>query len=465
MLVMQGSGGLTSGRDAARRPIMTLDSGPTGGVLGCLYLGQLYDEPNVICTDVGGTSFDVGMIVEREVSLDPDPIVSQYVLRFPKVSIKSIGAGGGSIAWVDSFGLLRVGPQSAGSVPGPACYGRGGTDATVTDADLVLGYLDADGFLGGRLRLDRDLAMKALARLAPPLGIEPEEVAVGMFRIINSHMADLIRTSTIERGHDPRECIVVAYGGAAPTHAVSYGSDIDAKGIYVLADSTAFSAEGMLTCDIVHTAEVSDFAVTPIDDAGLERMSGQFENLEVSVLAQFEDESVPATDVRLERTVGIQYRLQTHDVEVAVDPGPITRESLNRTIERFTVRYRQLYGEGSLLIGGVLEFGVHRVRGRVPIQPVELRSYDTATGAPASPRGERMAHFDGVGFIPTSVFDGTVLRPGHAIVGPAIVERMGDSVVIPPGFEAGVDSYLTLLIGRVQSSTSAGVTRLAGVTA
>ena len=257
LLVMQASGGLTSVLDAAQRPIVTLDSGPTGGILGCQHLGRLYGEPNVICTDVGGTSFDVGLILRGEVPLEVEPVVAQYSLRMPKVLVHSIGSGGGSIAWLDEGGLLRVGPQSAGSRPGPACYGAGGTEPTVTDADLVLGYLDADNFLGGRMRLDRDLALRALAALGEKLGMEPEEVAVGVFRIINSQMADLIRKSTIEQGHDPRECVLVAYGGAGPTHAVFYGHEIGSKAILVLADSTVFSAEGMLTCDITHTAEIS----------------------------------------------------------------------------------------------------------------------------------------------------------------------------------------------------------------
>ena len=185
----------------------------------------------MICTDVGGTSFEVGLILDGEIPLDPEPVVSQYSLRFPKISVRSIGAGGGSIAWIDPGGLLRVGPQSAGSTPGPACYGRGGTQPTVTDADLVLGYLDADAFLGGRMKLDRDLALRALASVGERLSMEAEEVAIGIFRIINSHMADLIRKATIEQGHDPRECVLIAYGGAGPTHAAFYGRDIGSKSI------------------------------------------------------------------------------------------------------------------------------------------------------------------------------------------------------------------------------------------
>jgi N-methylhydantoinase A/oxoprolinase/acetone carboxylase beta subunit len=463
MLVMQSSGGLTSVEDASIRPIMTLDSGPTGGVLGCLRLGELYDEPNVICTDVGGTSFDVGLIIGGEVTLDSQPIISQHVLNFPKVSVKSIGAGGGSIAWVDDFGLLRVGPQSAGSAPGPACYGRGGREPTVTDADLVLGYVDPDAFLGGRMRLDRELAMRALAGLGRRLGLEPEEVAMGIFRIINSHMADLIRTSTIERGHDPRDCILVAYGGAAPAHAVFYGDDINAKGIYVLADSTAFSAEGMLTCDVLHTAEISALAVSPVTEDAARQMTERFETLECRVLAQFADESIEPATVDVERTIGIKYRLQTHAVDIEVASGPLTVASLEGTVDRFTERYRQLYGQGSVLVDGAVEFEVHRVRGRCAIDSMPLRSPVAAADSPPEPTQERLACFEPSGFVPTSVFDGSSLLPGHVLMGPAIIERMGDSVVVPPGFEAIVDPYLTLRIGRSEGTRMVGATTTAEV--
>jgi N-methylhydantoinase A/oxoprolinase/acetone carboxylase beta subunit len=195
LMIMQANGGLTSVDDAAARPILTLDSGPTGGVLGCRYIATLHDAPNVVCTDVGGTSFDVAVIADDEVPLESEPVVSQYTISMPKVAVASIGAGGGSIAWIDTGGVLRVGPQSAGSRPGPACYGRGGEQPTVTDADLVLGYLDPKAFLGGRMELDVDAARRALALLGAPLGLEPEEAAAGVFRIINAHMGDLIRKS------------------------------------------------------------------------------------------------------------------------------------------------------------------------------------------------------------------------------------------------------------------------------
>jgi len=466
LLVMQASGGLTSVADAAARPILTLDSGPTGGILGCQYLGDLYDEENVICTDVGGTSFDVGLILRGEVPSDPEPVVSQYVLKIPKVSVRSIGAGGGSIAWLDEGGLLRVGPQSAGSRPGPACYGLGGTAPTVTDADLVLGYLNPQAFLGGRMELDRDLALAALRPLGAELRMEPEEVALGVFRIINAHMGDLIRKSTIEQGHDPRECVLVAYGGAGPTHAAFYGHEIGSKAILVLADSTAFSAEGMLTCDITHTEQVSRQRLTPLSAEQLADMTETFRGLEQRVLDQFEREGVPPADVTLARTLGVRYRLQVHTIDVEVDPGELDEAAVQRIAERFEERYGHLYGEGALLRGGGLEFEAHRVVGTRTLERIAFPEHDAGdSDASAAVKGEREAYFEPDGFRPTPIYDGHRLAAGHVLRGPAIVERMGDAVVVPPGYEAVVDRYLTMRLQPTEASAGDAVGTATGMEA
>ena len=452
LLVMQASGGLTSVPEAATRPIVTLDSGPTGGILGCQHLGRQYGEDNVICTDVGGTSFDVGLILDSQVLLEAEPVVAQYSLRMPKVLVHSIGSGGGSIAWIDEGGLLRVGPQSAGSRPGPACYGHGGTEATVTDADLVLGYLNPESFLGGRMRLDRDLAVQALATLGAKLGMEVEEVALGVFRIINSQMADLIRKSTIEQGHDPRECILVAYGGAGPTHAVFYGHEIGAKKILVLADSTVFSAEGMLTCDVTHTAETSRIVDTPFSDADLAAVGERFARLEDRVLAQFDREGASRDEISLQRMLGVRFRQQVTTLDVDAEPGEVTREYGERVLERFFERYAQVYGQGALLKGGGCEIELHRVTGRRPIQPVDFPEHELAgEDVSAALKGERSAYFEPVGFTTARVYDGDALRAGNSVRGPAIVERMGDNVVIPPDYQAVVDRYLTMQLSAVSA--------------
>jgi N-methylhydantoinase A len=454
MLVMQASGSLTSVADASRRPLLTLDSGPTGGVLGCRFLGELYGSDNLICTDVGGTSFDVGLVVNGEVPLDDEPVVSQYALRMPKVLVRSIGAGGGSIAWIDEGGLLRVGPQSARSNPGPACYGRGGTQATVTDADLVLGYLDADAFLDGRMQLHRDLALTALGALGHQLGLEPEEVAVGISTIINAQMADLIRRSTIEVGHDPRGCVLVAYGGAGPTHAVEYAKDIGAQAIIVPADSTVYSAEGILTCDIAHTEDTSKVLRGPFTATDMEDVGERLHALEQRVLSRFADEGIDPAAVSLTRSVGMRFGNQVHSVEIRIDPDITGQDAGADLIARFSKRYGEIYGEGAVLSGGQVELELHRAVGTKQIEPLRFEGAELNASDPSAALiGHRNAWFgESGGFVETAIFHGERLSVGNAIPGPAIIERMGDSVVVPPGYEADVDTFGNIALGKAQES-------------
>jgi N-methylhydantoinase A len=286
--------------------------------------------------------------------------------------------------------------------------------------------------------------------------MEAEEVAVGVFRIINSQMADLIRKSTIEQGHDPRECILVAYGGAGPTHAVFYGHDIGVRSILVLADSTVFSAEGMLTCDITHTAEASRVLSTPFSDESLAGLTARFEALEQRVLGQFDAEGAPREEVTLARTIGVRFRQQVHTLEVAVDRGALDAAAGERILERFLERYRHVYGEGALLLGGGNEVELHRVVGTRAIEPVAFPEHDSAGEDPAAAlKGRRSAWFEPDGFVATSVYDGHALRAGNAVEGPAIIERMGDSVVVPPGFRAQLDPLLTIRLAATAANGGA----------
>ena len=464
LLVMQASGGLTSVSDAAGRPIVTLDSGPTGGILGCSYLGEIYGERNIVCTDVGGTSFDVGVIADGEVPIENDPVVSQYTLRMPKVSVHSIGAGGGSVVWVDEGGMLRVGPRSAGSRPGPACYGLGGTEPTITDADLLLGYIDPGNFLGGRMQLDRERATAAFAAVGSELGMEPEEVAWGAFQIVNAQMSDLIRKSTIEVGHDPRDCVLIAYGGSGPTHAAFYGADIAAKDTLIVPDATAFSAEGMLTCGITHSAEVSRLLRSPLDHADLERIRNSLASLEDQVRRQFASERL--TDaINVTRTLSIRYRLQVHSLDVEVTDEDLT--SSDNLLARFRERYARKYGSGALLDGGGIEIERHRVIGRYATAAAGFHAAGVAESDDPSValKRTRPVCFGSDGFTETNIYDGQRLQPGHIVVGPALIERVGASVVIPPGRAAAVDQYLTLRLGGSVNEPPAAVQTVTELTA
>ncbi|MEV5842324.1 hydantoinase/oxoprolinase family protein [Streptomyces sp. NPDC051985] len=452
LLVMQAGGGLTSVTEACARPVVTLDSGPAGGALGCLHLGRLYGEQNLICSDVGGTTFDVCVIRDGELPLTEEPVVDRYTLKLPKIDVEPIGAGGGSIAWIDEGGVLNVGPQSAGSDPGPACYGRGGDRPTVTDADLVLGYLDPASFLDGRMPLDVDRARKALATVGDPLGMGPEEVAAGIFRIVNAQMADQITRVTIARGHDPRECVLVAYGGAAPAHAAFYGDDIAVRSVLIPAESTVFSAEGMLTCDITHSATRSRTIHWPFTGDDLERLQGDLRELEGQVSAQFEREGTAVADVGFQRSVGVRYRNQFISLDVPLPDGPLGTGWAERLYDDFAHAYSSLYGAASVLTGSPVEIDQHRVVGVRRIPPVGFPELPLGEPDPGAARtGQRPAHFDGHGYVPSGIFDGTRIRPGHRIDGPAVVQRPGDSVVVPPGWRADVDARRSIVLTRVEA--------------
>jgi N-methylhydantoinase A/oxoprolinase/acetone carboxylase beta subunit/N-methylhydantoinase B/oxoprolinase/acetone carboxylase alpha subunit len=455
VLLMTAGGGVVPIESAQQRPVSLLDSGPVGGTLGSRFVGRDYGERNIICTDVGGTSFDVSLVIDDDVQADHEPIIAQYSFKIPKVAVKSIGAGGGSIAWVDEIGVLKVGPTSAGAMPGPACYGRGGTLPTVTDANLVLGYLNPDNFLGGTMRLDREAAVAALAPLADRLGQTVEETAAGVHRIMNSHMADLLRASTIERGYDPREFALFAYGGAAASHAVGYSAEAGVKGIHVLGDATAFSALGMLTADLVHSYERARPISTPFSAEDFTTISDLFGELRTAAEEQLTSEGESASDAGFQRSVMMQFRAQVHQIEVDLpDDLPIDAAGMERLIARFTDRYERTYGEGSAYPDAGVEITTFRVTATVPTSVGALPRLEAAvTDVREARTGVRDAYFDGA-FVASGVYDGERLAAGHRVEGPAVIERYGDTVVIPPGFTGEVDDRGSIYVAIVATTAS-----------
>ena len=234
-------------------------------MLGARFFGTAYDEPNIICADMGGTTFDVALIERGAYILEDEPVIDRYTCLIPKVAVELIGAGGGSLVWIDDNRMLRVGPQSSGADPGPACYGRGGTSPTITDVNVILGYIDESNFLGGEMRLYRAAAEAAIDRLNINMGLSRIEVAAGAFKIVNAHMADLIRRSSLDRGRDPRDFVLFAYGGAGPLHIAYLARELGIAKIYVPSMATVFSAVGMLTGGVLHSAERSHAATMPLD--------------------------------------------------------------------------------------------------------------------------------------------------------------------------------------------------------
>jgi len=457
LLVMQCEGGTTYVEDAVRRAVLTVDSGPVGGVAGGKWLAKKYREPNIICTDVGGTSFDVGLIYGGEPQQEDEPVIEKYRFRIPKVEIKSIGAGGGSIAWLDAANILRVGPHSAGAFPGPACYGRGGQNPTVTDADLFLGYLNPDYFLGGSLKLDKKMAEEALSKLSKRMQKDVVETAQAIFKIMNTQMADLIRKCTVERGFDPRNFSLIAYGGAGPTHVAFYSADVQAKRIYVPPNATVFSAFGILTSPITHYAMVSRRRGSPYSKEYCRELDSTLKSLTGKILAQFSSEGIPPNEVELVKSLTLRYNMQVHEIEVEIKEDSITPEILqNVIIPRFESKYSEIYGTGT----EAREAGTEIITGKVVGRYYHLVVEDTIPGDSGKAKsrhrpklkGKRKAFFEQKGHLTemeTAIFDGNDLSAGDLLTGPSIVERYGDAIVIPPGYRGEVDSLGTISLAMV----------------
>jgi N-methylhydantoinase A len=445
LLLMQSNGGLSSTKEIRKRPLSMLDSGPVGGALGAKFFGNIYGETNIISTDMGGTSFDVSLVHQGEPEIEAEPVVGKYHYRMPKVMVKSIGAGGGSIAWIDSGGLLRVGPQSAGALPGPSCYRRGGTEPTVTDADLLLGYLNPDYFVGGQMRLDSSLAEAALRKVGTTLGLAPVQVASGIFNILNAQMADLIRRCTIERGLDPREFLLVAYGGAGPTHATFFARDVGAKGLCIFADSSVFSAFGMLTTEVKHTAETSLSLYCPFSSSACQLVERQLNRLSREILARLRGHGREVHRlVRWRRFALMRYRMQVHEIAVEIPPDRFTLEQARKLEQCFEKSYIATYGPGTAYTKAGIEVVGFRMEGFIPKPQLPIRRGRKTKGSPTK-ESRRPAYFEGR-FSMTPVYRGETLSPGHKLRGPCIIERMGDSVVIPPGSRGEVDAFGNLFI-------------------
>ena len=441
-------GGLTTLKEVALKPLLTLDSGPAGGVLGASFFARIYGKKQVICSDMGGTSFDVSVITGGKPTLDEEPVLEKYTFLIPKIAINTIGAGGGSIVWLDEDGLLRVGPQSAGSTPGPAAYGRGGDQPTVTDVDLILGYLNPDNFLGGRMKLNVEQARNALRPIAGALNMSLEETAAGAFKIVNAHMADLIRQATIEQGHDPRNFVLFCYGGAGPAHSPFLGRELGIGEIYVPSHATVFSALGMLTGGLVHSLETSFPVDLPLSDEHRTALEERYRELERKLHEQFAEEGIDEERVDYQRILYMKYRLQPNGMGVVLSEG-LSLDDDTGLSEAFRDQYASVYGEISVFRNMSIEVLKCRVVGRCATVTPDLQpaAEATETDPNLAKVGERAAYFaEHNTFVDTPIYDGGRLEFGHQVAGPCIVERPGNALVIPPAMIGAVDEYLNLRI-------------------
>jgi N-methylhydantoinase A len=439
--IMQCGGGAISVERAIEAPLLTLDSGPVAGVTGSSFLAELMGDAHVITTDMGGTSFDVGVIHEGRAAASYKSSVNQYEYFLPKVDIQAIGAGGGSLAWIDeTTGTLHVGPDSAGSRPGPVCYGRGGTVPTVTDAALVLGYLDPSSFAGGKLALDREAAASAIGALGARIGLTTDQCAAGICRIVEFNMADIIRRTTVEKGHDPRDFVLFAFGGAGPAHAGMFAREVGVKKVIVPQRRTAsvWCAFGAASADVLHVYERANLMASPFDLAAI---NGELAALARQGAAQLQRES--AAETRFSFSIDLRHRGQINEVEVPIAGDQIDAAALGDLVALFFDRYEAMYGPGSALRQARLEAVTFRCRASaITAKPVLQPARELAVALPkAARRGVRSVYWtEQAARQDTPVFDGDVLLPGNRIAGPAIVETLDTTVVVHHGQALTVDA-------------------------
>ena len=448
-MVMQSYGGVLDIEATCRNAVGTIESGPASGVVGTRFLGELIGEDNILATDMGGTTFKVGVVREGRIERDYTPVVLRHRVLAPKIWVESVGAGGGSIAWIEKeTGLLKVGPEGAGASPGPVCYGLGGTEPTVSDADLILGYLNQDYFLGGRMRLDREAALQAVKRrIAEPLGMSESEAALGIYRISNAHMSDLIRRATVEKGHDPRAFVLFAFGGAGPVHAGRYAADLGVRQVVIPLTASVHGATGLISSDVVHEYGKSDHLQVPADAA---RVNEDFAELIRRAEVDLGAAGFGPADMAVTRSVDMRYRYQVHELNVPLSTGTaaLTDAELEQLYSSFDDAYEKAYGKGSGYREAgkeILTFRVTAVgllnKPRIKEAPVRKAAADDALKPP------RKVFFEELGeFTPTAIYDFERMQPGMDLSGPAVIETPVTTVVVNPRDRAEIDGFRNIRI-------------------
>jgi N-methylhydantoinase A len=437
-LLMMLSDGLVETVEYCKpRVVNLIGSGPAAAPAAAVYMGNAAGHKNLLSFDMGGTSIDIGLIQDGRIPTTTDAWVQDERVAIKMVDVKSAGAGGGSIAWIDSLGLLRVGPQSAGSTPGPACYGNGGEDPTVTDLDIALGYMDPDFFLGGEIKLDPDLSRQAIQnKIGEPLGMNVDDAAQAAMATVVSYMADQITEISTTVGFDVRDMAIVAGGGAGPMHAPFIAERLGVPNVIVPTVAATYSAFGMFAMDVGRNYARS-YIVRAVD-LDIDRVNQHYKDMQEEASDGFLSLGVKPEDGVFQRTAEVRYIGQYHEVEVDVAEGDLTAEDIEKAIDQFHDRHKELYTFNMHWKG--VEFLTFRVRATAPKKPIHMQS--TATGGPdasAAVKGHRQAWFDGEK-LNTPVYDGSKLTAGNLIQGPAIIEEPTTTVLVPVSYKCTVDN-------------------------
>lgn len=439
-LMMKSDGGAGSARMLSEKPIQTVMSGPVAGVIGARYLGDLTGRENLITFDVGGTSSDMA-VLPGEPLFKTEVNIARHPLRTQTVDIETIGAGGGSIASIELGGVLKVGPRSAGAIPGPACYDRGGTEPALTDALVVLGHLNLDSLLGGAMAIAGAKAAEAVERhVAKPLDMSVQHAAWGILTVLAANCTAAMRMITVERGYDPREFTLVPFGGMGPAIAGRIAGDLGIGRIMVPRDPGTFSAWGMLVADVRQERSVT--RLMPLDAAQPAQIEALYGELEIQVIADLKAENFTRETIVLTRYAGMRYRGQSY--EVTVTTGPVRNaDDIAAMTEAFHTAHKRRYGH--MAANETIEIVTVKVVGAGVIDKPDLPQFPAGEKTPA-PQASRKAWFGEAGWLDTPVYLRDGLQPGTEIFGPAIVEEKTSTIVIYPGQTARVDAWQNMEI-------------------
>ncbi len=442
----QSNGGLAVGQVMTDKSVYAINSGPASAPQAGLYVCAPFKKNNVITVDMGGTSFDITLTKDGQTNLNKNIDFLRYRIGVPMIQVETLGAGGGSIGWIDSLGIIQVGPQSAGSEPGPACYGQGGTEPTTSDANLVLGYLSPDGLLGGKLPLDLEKARKAVKKVADPLDVSIERAAYGMYTIVNNNMVNGIRRVSVERGYDPRDFVLVGAGGATAAHITALAREMGIDTIILPKLASGLCAFGQIISDVKYNY----MATAPLrldHDAAFVKINELFKSIEKEGVAHLKSDGFTKDTIDIRRSLDMRYVGQVHECTVDIDTFDINAKSITKVLAAFHKRHKELYTYNEPHNAVEVVNIESTLFGRIekPQLPARKKSGSTADAL----KGYRKAIFDASGkATKTPVYDGDKLGTGSEVIGPAIIEEVTTTIVIEPGWSAVLDKTNSYLITR-----------------
>lgn len=449
--IMQSNCGIDTVSNARQIPITMVESGPASGVWGAAVLGRMIDETNVIALDIGGTTAKCSLISDGQVKLNTNYMLEKtdtfagYPVMVPVVDLVEIGQGGGSIAWIDEFNRLHVGPRSAGAEPGPAAYGIGGSEATTTDANLALKRINPDYFCGGTMTADMDSVYAALDKLSARLNLSREDCARGIVRLANNSMVNAIKLISVNRGHDPRDFTLIAFGGGGGMHACALARELGIKKVVIPNMSGVFSAWGMLLSDLRR-----DYLRTQVIELDRQeapqQLGGIFAGMEKQASSEYEAEGIETSRISFERCGRLRYQNQEHSTEINLPGGVYDNGTLKNIIENFHTQYEKEY---TYRLDAPVEFVTFHLIARAEVDKITPRKLPSESSSPqTASKGTRQVDYLSEGILKAEIYDGKLLKPGMSFDGPAVIEEAEATIVIPPGMRCSQDSY-----GNTQIST------------